>query len=180
MDSRVSNEAPEKLEGTKMKIKRLAEDEGEFSTNVVLQIGEKYILRHENGGERGSHSVSNKFPALLEPDEPLTAEEAAAKCLEFGADAEVISAIRLTGRGGSVRTIQEHNDADRKFFVEAFTDPTTGKPYQVPVAIQRASVRLCRSYGIRGICDPMYVANIIALELGLGDGQSNFNQEAAS
>jgi hypothetical protein len=77
-----------------MKIKRLAVDEGEFRTDVVLQVGEKYILRHENGGRRGSHQINNRFPALLKPDEPLTAEEAAAKCLEFGADDAVIEAIQ--------------------------------------------------------------------------------------
>jgi len=76
-----------------MKIKRLAENQGEWSTDVVLQIGEKFILRHENGGERGSHQRGNRFPELLEPDEPLTPEEAAAKCLEFGADEAVIEAI---------------------------------------------------------------------------------------
>lgn len=77
-----------------MNIKRLAEDEGEFRTDVVLQIGSKYILRHENGGSRGSHQLNNRFPALLDDDEPLTPEEAAAKCLEFGADDEVIEAIQ--------------------------------------------------------------------------------------
>jgi hypothetical protein len=77
-----------------MKIKRLAEDRGEFRTDVVLQVGAKYFLRHENGGERGSHQVNNRFPALLAPDEPLTPEEAALKCSEFGADDDVIEAIK--------------------------------------------------------------------------------------
>ncbi len=76
-----------------MKIKRLAENEGEWATDVVLQVGGKYVLRHENGGERGSHQCNNKFPALLSPDEPLTPEEAALKCLEFGADQSVIERI---------------------------------------------------------------------------------------
>jgi len=76
-----------------MKIERLAEDEQEFRTDVVLRIGSTYILRHENGGERGSHQVNNRFPAILEPDEPLTPEEAAAKCLEFGAEDAVIESI---------------------------------------------------------------------------------------
>jgi hypothetical protein len=43
-----------------------------------------------------------------------------------------------------------------------------------PEDIKRLSIRLCRSYSIKGICDPMYIANIIALELGRGDGQGNF------
>lgn len=58
-----------------------------------------------------------------------------------------------------------------EFFKEAF------KGSEVPKDIKRLSERLCRSYGIRGICDPVYIANIIALELGLGDGQGNFKKD---
>jgi hypothetical protein len=65
--------------------------------------------------------------------------------------------------------IAEANKADKDFFDEAF------KGHFVPYDIKRLSIRLCRSYGIKGICDPMYIANIIALELGIGDGQGNFN-----
>ena len=43
-----------------------------------------------------------------------------------------------------------------------------------PPSIRRLSERICRSYGINGICDPMYIANITAFELGLGDGQGHF------
>ena len=68
--------------------------------------------------------------------------------------------------------------ADADFFAEAFTQPTTGKPYEVPEDIKRLATRLCRSYGIRGSCDPMYIANVIAFELGRGDGLSNFNGKA--
>ncbi len=74
-------------------IKRLAENEGEWQTDVVLQVGSKYVLRHENGGSRGSHQRNNRFPALLSEDESLTAEEAALKCSEFGADESVIDGI---------------------------------------------------------------------------------------
>ena len=71
---------------------------------------------------------------------------------------------------------KEHNEADAKFFAEAFTNPVTREPYKLPENLKRLSRRLCRSYGIRGVCDPMYIANVIAVELGLGDGLSNFNQ----
>ena len=27
----------------------------------------------------------------------------------------------------------------------------------------------------QGLCDPMYIMNVIAHELGIGDGQGNFN-----
>ncbi len=67
------------------------------------------------------------------------------------------------------------NEADTRFFAEAFTNPVSRKPYSLPENLKRVSTRLCRSYGIRGLCDPMYIANVIAVELGLGDGLSNFN-----
>jgi hypothetical protein len=71
--------------------------------------------------------------------------------------------------------IREYNEKDKAFFSEAFTNPVTKEPYNVPADIKRLASRLCRSYGINGICDPMYIANVIALELGMGDGQSHFN-----
>lgn len=65
-------------------------------------------------------------------------------------------------------TINENNLKDKRFFELAF------KGYTVPDNIKRLSTRLCRSYGINGICDPMYIANVIAYELGMGDGSGNF------
>ena len=59
-------------------------------------------------------------------------------------------------------------------FDHAFTNPVTGEPYPVPADIRRAATLICQSYGLRGISDPMYVANVIAQETGRGDGQSNF------
>lgn len=67
-------------------------------------------------------------------------------------------------------TLKERDE----FYKEAFTNPVTRKPYLVPEDIKRLSMRLCQSYGINGICDPMYIANVIAFETGRGDGQSNF------
>lgn len=63
---------------------------------------------------------------------------------------------------------------EKAFFEDAFTNPVTKKPYPIPEDLRRISERICRSYGICGSCDPMYIANIMAFELGLGDGQSNF------
>lgn len=74
-------------------------------------------------------------------------------------------------------TLADVRAKDEAFFKEAFTSSMTGQPYQVPENIKRLATRLCRSYGIHGICDPMYIANVIAFELGLGDGQSNFKME---
>ena len=48
-----------------------------------------------------------------------------------------------------------------------------------PENLRRLTERLCRAYGItRGICDPMYIANVIASELGLGDGHGHFTADA--
>jgi hypothetical protein len=71
--------------------------------------------------------------------------------------------------------IAEHNREDEAFFDEAFTNTITRQPQIVPEDIKRLSIRLCRAYGIRGICDPMYIANVIAFELGLGDGCGKFD-----
>lgn len=71
-------------------------------------------------------------------------------------------------------TIKAAADADKAFFVEAFTNPVTKEPYKVPADIREAAEHITRSYGIRGICDPMYIANVIAMHLGRGDGKSQF------
>lgn len=57
---------------------------------------------------------------------------------------------------------------NEEFFNEAF------KNQNVPANIRKLAERLCRSYGIYGICDPMYIANVIAVELKLGDGFGDF------
>ena len=62
----------------------------------------------------------------------------------------------------------------KEWFSDAFTNPVSKKPYNVPDDIRRLSERLCMSYNIGGICDPMYIANVIALETGRGDGKGNF------
>jgi hypothetical protein len=72
-------------------------------------------------------------------------------------------------------TICRASDHDRDgHYDEAFTNPVTREPYPVPDDIRRAAEHICRVYPIRGICDPMYVANTIARETGRGDGKSNF------
>ena len=49
----------------------------------------------------------------------------------------------------------------------------------VPPDIQAAAQAVCLAYGISGLCDPMYVANRIALALNRGDGHSHFWGEPA-
>lgn len=60
------------------------------------------------------------------------------------------------------------------FYTEAFTDPVTRTPYAIPADLREFAVAFCDSFGIRGICDPMYVANVAAMGLERGDGRSDF------
>lgn len=65
--------------------------------------------------------------------------------------------------------------AERAIWLEeAFTNPVTREPYAIPANLREAATRIVQAYGINGVCDPMYIANVIAKELGLGDGLSNF------
>ena len=57
----------------------------------------------------------------------------------------------------------------QEYFNEAF------KGYNVPANIRKISESICREFNIKGICDPMYISNVIAVELGLGDGCGNFS-----
>jgi hypothetical protein len=57
----------------------------------------------------------------------------------------------------------------KKYFDAAF------KGMDVPADIRRAAERIISAYGIGGSADPGWIANIIALETGRGDGKSNFN-----
>lgn len=56
----------------------------------------------------------------------------------------------------------------KDFFNRAF------EGLKIAADIRSASERICQAYGIRGICDPAYIANIIAMETGKGDGKGNF------
>lgn len=64
-------------------------------------------------------------------------------------------------------------------FTPHFTD-SKGEPHHIPENLKKAVIRICQSYGLTGLCDPMYIANVIAVELGIGDGQSNFYGKNAS
>jgi hypothetical protein len=65
----------------------------------------------------------------------------------------------------------------KEWFDRAFTDTRTNNPIQVPGDIRDAAERICQAYGINGVCDPMYIANLIAMSLGRGDGKSHFFPE---
>jgi len=57
----------------------------------------------------------------------------------------------------------------QEFFNKAF------KSYNVPVNIRNISENICREFNIKGICDTMYISNVIAVKLGIGDSCGNFN-----
>lgn len=48
----------------------------------------------------------------------------------------------------------------------------------VPEKVKKAVMRVYGSYPAecmpQGLCDPMYIMNVIAKELGIGDGMGNF------
>ncbi len=60
------------------------------------------------------------------------------------------------------------HEEDRAFFERAFENVNP------PPDIRKAAERIVRAFGIRGICDPGWIANIIAFETGRGDGRSHF------
>lgn len=74
--------------------------------------------------------------------------------------------LRSEFSGGKMTKIQA-------FFEEAFNDMP-----EVPPDIKRAAEHIVVSYGIRGICDPGYIANTIAFHIGRGDGKSRFWDKA--
>jgi hypothetical protein len=54
------------------------------------------------------------------------------------------------------------------FFNKAFDG------YEVPKKIKDISTEICIRFAITGVCDPMYISNVIATENNIGDGEGNF------
>lgn len=46
---------------------------------------------------------------------------------------------------------------------------------ELPADIRAMSEALCKRFTIRGLCDPMYIANVAAFELGRGTGTGTFH-----
>lgn len=63
------------------------------------------------------------------------------------------------------------------WFEEAFADPCREEGKDVPRDIKALAQALCVQHNIRGISDPLYIANVIAVEMGRGDGCSVFFDE---
>lgn len=46
--------------------------------------------------------------------------------------------------------------------------------YKVPERIKNTTIAIMRRFTITGLCDGMYISNVIAHTCGIGDGQGNF------
>ncbi|MDF2879974.1 MAG: hypothetical protein K0R54_531 [Clostridiaceae bacterium] len=49
--------------------------------------------------------------------------------------------------------------------------------YNVPGKIRKASESICTRFNINGICDPMYISNVIANESESGNGMNTFTSD---
>lgn len=81
------------------------------------------------------------------------------------------SAPRETLEQTTARINKERNE----FYKEAFRNTKTNVPYDVPCDIKAIAKYICDAYRIKGLSDPMYIANTIAFGLGRGDGNGQFN-----
>lgn len=57
-------------------------------------------------------------------------------------------------------------------FADGFGDAS------VPADMRALSEWFCTRFDVRGVCDPMYVANVAAVELQIGNGRGEFTGEA--
>lgn len=52
--------------------------------------------------------------------------------------------------------------------------------YNVPEKLKNITITIMRRFTIRGLCDGMYICNIIAHTCGIGDGKGNFTSDEIS
>lgn len=57
---------------------------------------------------------------------------------------------------------------NQKFYEEKFAG------YSVPERIRRTAIAIMQRFTITGLCDGMYIANVIAYNCNIGDGAGNF------
>ncbi|MNJ69748.1 hypothetical protein D3C77_661340 [compost metagenome] len=57
------------------------------------------------------------------------------------------------------------------FFDDAF------KGYVVPPGIRAFAIAFCTRFNVRGLSDPCYLSNLVALKLKVGDGHGNFDHD---
>ena len=49
--------------------------------------------------------------------------------------------------------------------------------YKVPERIKKTAIAIMKRFTIDGLCDGMYISNVIAHTCGIGDGQGNFTSD---
>lgn len=49
--------------------------------------------------------------------------------------------------------------------------------YKVPERIKKTAIAIMQRFTITGVCDGMYISNVIAHTCGIGDGQGNFTRD---
>lgn len=51
-------------------------------------------------------------------------------------------------------------------------------PSAIPGDLRSFSEAICTTFNIKGICDPLYIINCAAFELGRGDGKGHFHEQS--
>lgn len=77
---------------------------------------------------------------------------------------------------GSDGELQKFNNLGNCLAATGSFDPFDG--HEVPAALKEMVEEILKTWTIRGLCDGMYIANVIANESGTGDGMSHFDEDA--
>lgn len=62
----------------------------------------------------------------------------------------------------------------RRFFDRAFENDNP------PARLRAFAERFCLQGNINGVCDPMYICNVVAFEVGVGNGTGDFNWQGGT
>ncbi len=74
--------------------------------------------------------------------------------------------------------LQKFEDLGTCLAAASSFDPFDG--HEVPAALKTMVEEILKTWAIRGLCDGMYIANVIANESGTGDGMSHFEADAGT
>lgn len=79
---------------------------------------------------------------------------------------------------GSDGKLQKYDNIAACLAASGSFDPFDG--HDVPIALKEIVSQIVNTWNIRGLCDGMYIANVIANDSGFGDGQSHFDMSAGA
>ena len=74
--------------------------------------------------------------------------------------------------------LQKFEDLGTCLAAASSFDPFDG--HEVPAALKEMVEEILKTWAIHGLCDGMYIANVIANESGTGDGMSHFEADAGT